>query len=86
MSDEQTIIAIANDTRNLLRDLECRLDGALSRDVNKEQDSGVSAKNPSIVGEIIDLMQSNNRMLAELSEQIRAEILVRLDRADRPKP
>ena len=84
MPDEQTILGIANDTRNLLRDLESRLDGALRRNVAKEKDSGMSVKNPSIVGEIIDLMQSNNRMLGELSEQIRAELLVRLDRLDRP--
>lgn len=84
MSEEQTILEIARNTREMLRKLEARLDSALRRDVGKEPDSGIRDQNPSVVGEIIELMSENNKLLADLSEQIRLEILVKLDRLDKP--
>ena len=86
MSDEQTILEIAGGTRRLLNVLESDLDRALRRGVGKEQDSGETrAQNPSVVGEIIDLMHENNKRLADLTEQINLEVLIKLDRTDNPK-
>jgi len=84
MSDEQTILGIASDTRNLLNALESTLDRALRRGVGKEKDGACRPQNPSIVGEIIELMQENNKILADLSEQIRLEVITKLDRLDKP--
>lgn len=85
MSDEQTILGIANVTRKLLCELEGSLDVSLRRGMSKEQDSAIRERNPSVVGEIIELMHENNKMLASLSEQIRLEVLIKLDRPDNPK-
>ena len=81
---EQTILEIANDTRRLLNVLEGGLDRVLRRGIGKEKGSGVRPQNPSIVEEIIDLMNGNNEMLADLSEQIRLKVFVKLDRLDKP--
>lgn len=85
MPDEQTILELANVTRQQLDSLEISLDGALRRDSCKEQDSMKNERGPSVVGEIIDLMTKNNKKLADLSAQIRLEVLTKLDRTDRPK-
>ena len=84
MPDEQTILELADTTRSLLGVLERDLDSALRRGVGKEKDSMVREQNPSVVGEIIDLMHENNKRLADLSEQIKSEVLTKLDRLDRP--
>ena len=85
MPDEQTILELANVTRQQLNSLEISLDGALRRDSCKEQDSMKHERGPSVVGEIIDLMHENNKRLADLSEQIKSEVLIKLDRLDRPE-
>lgn len=84
MSDEQTILELANNTRKLLYGLENTLERALRRGMSKEEQGQVRPQNPSIVGEIIDVMHENNKMLAELSEQIRVEVIIKLDRLDMP--
>ena len=84
MADEQTVLEIANETRRMLRVLEDSLDRALRRGIGKEKDTGTRPENPSIVGEIIDLMHENNKRVADLSEQIRLEVLIKLDRLDKP--
>lgn len=84
MAEEQTIMCLANDTRKLLNALEGDLDGALRRGVSDEQSSGVRAQNPSVVGEIIELMEENNKRLADLSNQVNLGILIKLDQPDKP--
>ena len=84
MADEQTVLGIANETRRILNTLEATMDRALRRGTSKEAESGIREQNPSVIGEIIDLMHENNKKLADLSEQIRLEVIVKLDRLDKP--
>ena len=85
MSDEQTILENASDTRKLLNMLESDLNRALRRGVEKDESVAPRPENPSIVGEIIELMQENNQKIVDLSRQIRLEVLIKLDRTDNPK-
>lgn len=84
MADEQTVLEIANETRRILSTLETTMDRALRRGIGIEGEKGVRPQNPSIVGEIIELMHENNKKLADLSEQVRLELIVKLDRLDKP--
>jgi len=77
---EQTILELAYDLDKGLSQLEADLDKALKRGVEKDSDSAARPLNPSVLGEIIEVLGRNNRKLGDLSILIRNEILTRLNK------
>ena len=77
---EQTILGLAYDLEKGLSQLEADLDKALKRGVEKDSESGARPMNPSVLGEIIEILGRNNRRLGDLSILIRNEILTKLDK------
>jgi len=75
---EQTILALAYDIEKGLNCLEADLDKSLKRGVEKDEGMTSRPLNPSVVGEIIEVLEHNGLRLANLSDIIRQQILSRL--------
>lgn len=75
---EQTILTLAYDLEKGLNCLEADLDKVLKRGVEEGTKSEAEAQNPSVVGEIIEVLERDGLRLANLSDIIKLQILSKL--------